>query len=629
METPMEPQLSRRFLRCLLLLASARLLTFSAAASGANPVSYELKFERPNSHLLDVTIHADALSATSVDFAIPDWAPGSYYIENYAANVQRFRAHSADGQELIWHKTDSRTWRIDLSGAKSVTVDYQVYANTLQNNIAQYNERHAFIGGPSLWMYIVGGKDRPTTLSIAAPSGWRVATGMEHTSATTFQSVDYDTFADCPLEISDFAEKDFEVLGTKYHVIVHDVMGQKDFAKFVDDLQKAVAALVPVFQPVAGTPGQAAPFKDYYFIFHVWPKTGGGLEHLNSTQINFAADWDSTEPAPGYVNRYDLKLFVSAHEFFHAWNVKRLRPLPLGPFDYSQMVHTPSLWISEGLTSYYGALALVHAGLITPEQYLDMISQLITKFEASPGRSERSIEDTSWDTWFPRESVIHQDNNLLNTWYSYYDGGQIMGHILDFAIRQGTDNQKSLDDWMRLLYSRYALPKRGFQPDDAIKAASEVSSKSGKDVSDLFQRYISGKDPIPYAEYFGYAGIAVEKKLDSTKPWIGVDTIKNDDGRAKIRNITPGSPTESAGLDRDDVIYAMDGRAVDFDGFAKEFGTHKPGDAVRLTVLRLGEFKDLSVTLKASPYPAYTLKPMEHPTDQQKTIYNSWLGIKQ
>jgi predicted metalloprotease with PDZ domain len=626
METPMEPQPSSRSLRYLLLLAAVCLLTFSAAASGASPVSYELKFERPNSHLLDVTIHADALSGATVDFAIPDWAPGSYYIENYAANVQRFRAHSAAGEELTWRKTDSQTWRIDLSGAKSVTVEYQVYANTLQNNIAQYNERHAFIGGPSVWMQIVGGKDRATTLSIAAPSGWRVATGMEHTSATTFQAPNYDTFADCPLEISDFAEKDFEVLGTKYHVIVHDVMGQKDFGKFVDDLQKAVAALVPVFQPVAGTPGQAAPFKDYYFIFHVWPKTGGGLEHLNSTQINFAADWDSTEPAPGYVNRYDLKLFVSAHEFFHAWNVKRLRPLPLGPFDYSQMVHTPSLWISEGLTSYYGALALVHAGLITPEQYLDVIGQLITKFEAYPGRSERSIEDTSWDTWFPRESVIHQDNNLLNTWYSYYDGGQIMGHILDFAIRHNTNNQKSLDDWMRSLYSRHALPKTGFEPDDAIKAASDVA---GTDVSGIFHQYISGKEPIPYEQYFAYAGITVEKKFDSAKPWIGVDTTKNDDGRAKIRNITPGSPTESAGLDRDDVIYALDSHAVDFDGFAKEIGTRKPGDTVRVTVLRLGEFKDFSVALKTSPYPTYTLKPMEHPTDQQKAIYNSWLGIKQ
>jgi predicted metalloprotease with PDZ domain len=622
--------MSNRSLVAVLLLAAISVvgLPVAAASAAANPISYELKFERPNTHLLDVTIHADSLSGASVDFAIPDWAPGSYYIENYAANVQHFRAHTAAGQELSWRKTDSQTWRIELAGAKAATVEYQVFANTLQNNIAQYNEHHAFIGGPSLWMYVVGGKERPATLSIAVPEGWRVATGMNHTSVSTFQAANYDTFADCPLEISDFAEKDFDVLGTKYHVIVDDVIGHKDFTKFVGDLQKAVATIVPMFQPVAGNSTQAAPYADYYFIFHVWPKTGGGLEHLNSTQIDFSTDWDSIEPVPGVGTQYNLKLFVAAHEFFHAWNVKRLRPLPLGPFDYTQMVHTPSLWISEGLTSYYGALSLERAGLITPQQYLDSMGVLITKFEQRPGRSERSIEDTSWDTWFPRDGVIRQANNLANTWYSYYDGGQIMGHILDFAIRQDTENQKSLDDWMRLLYSRYALPKPGFQPGDPIKAASEIA---GADLSELFVRYISGKDPIPYEKYFAYAGISVEKKLDAIKPWEGTETVKNDgDGRAKIRNVVPGSPAEAAGLAGDDVIYAIDSRAVDSpDAFTKEIAARKPGDTVKITVLRLGEFKEFTITLAANPYPTYTLKPMEHPTGQQKAIYNSWLGIKQ
>jgi predicted metalloprotease with PDZ domain len=201
-----------------------------------------------------------------------------------------------------------------------------------------------------------------------------------------------------------------------------------------------------------------------------------------------------------------------------------------------------------------------------------------------------------------------------------------MGHIMDFAIRHDTNNQKSLDDWMRLLYSRHALPKPGFEPDDAVKAASEVA---GSDVSGIFHQYISGKDPIPYEQYFAYAGITVEKKLDTEKPWIGIDTTKNDDGRAKIRNIIPGSPTEAAALDRDDIIYAVDSRAVDFDGFTKEIAAHKPGETVRVTVLRLGEFKEFSVALKTNPNPTYTLKLMEHPTDQQKAIYNSWLGIKQ
>ena len=609
-------------LKTFLTLAIFTVLNCSVIRA-ADPLHYELRFERPNTHLMDVTIHAAALEGPSVEFAMPDWAPGSYYLENYSANVQAFRAVGPDGKELSWRKTDSQTWRVELGGANAVTVSYQVFGDTLRNNQAQYNERHAFIGGPSVWMYLVGGKERAVELTIAVPTGWKVATGMEHTSDHTFRAADYNWFAAAPLEISDFAEKDFQVLGTTYHVIVHDVEGQKDFSKFTQDAQKFVETIVPMFSSVTGAE-QAAPFKDYWFLFHVWPNTGGGLEHLNSTQINFSKGWDSQEPVPGYGNHYNLKLFVTAHEFFHAWNVKRLRPQPLGPFDYSQMVHTPSLWISEGVTSYYGALALARAGLITPQQYLDEISRTITNFEQNPGRRERSIEDTSWDTWFNGDTVI-QLNNLKNTNYSYYDGGQIMAHILDFAIRQDTKNRKSLDDWMRLLYSRYALPKPGFQPDDAVKAASEVA---GVDVSEIFSKYISGKEPIPYEKYFAYAGIDVEKKLELEKPWLGVSHSKSDDGHAKITNVIPGSSAETAGLDRDDVVIGIDGRIVDEDAFDETILQHKPGDTLHMTVIRLGELKEIPVTLIASPFPAYKLKPMENPSDQQKAIYNSWMGIK-
>ena len=614
--------MSHRVLRKLLTLAMFAALSCSTLHA-SDPLHYELRFERPSTHLMDVTIRAGDLKGPSVEFAMPDWAPGSYYLENYAANVQGFHALGSDGKELRWSKTDSQTWRIEIAGASAVTVSYQVFGDALRNNLAQYNERHVFIGGPSVWMYLVGGKERPVDLTIAVPAGWRVATGMEHTSDHTFRAADYNWFADAPLEISDFAEKDFQVLGTTYHVIVHDVEGRKDFAKFVQDTQKFVETIVPMFSSVTGSE-QAAPFKDYWFLFHVWPNTGGGLEHLNSTQINFSRDWDSLSPIPGYGNQYNLKLFVTAHEFFHAWNVKRLRPRPLGPFDYSQMVHTPSLWISEGLTSYYGALALERAGLITPQQYLDGISNLVTNFEQYPGRRERSIEDTSWDTWFNGDTVT-QPNNLKNTNYSYYDGGQIMGRILDFAIRQDTKNQKSLDDWMRLLYSRCALPKPGFLPDDAVKAASEVA---GVDVGEIFSKYISGKEPIPYEQYFAYAGIAVEKKVDPEKPWLGVAQSKSDDGHAKITNVIPGSAAEMAGLDRDDIVIGIDGRIVDEDEFSETIVDHKPGDTLHLTVIRMGEIKEIPVTLIASPYPVYKLKPMENPTDRQKTIYNSWIGVK-
>jgi predicted metalloprotease with PDZ domain len=287
------------------------------------------------------------------------------------------------------------------------------------------------------------------------------------------------------------------------------------------------------------------------------------------------------------------------------------------------MVHTPSLWISEGLTSYYGLLALERSGLITPEQYLAEIGKLITKFEAYPGRAERSIEDTSWDTWY--RGTIKQANNLENTTYSYYDGGQVMGHILDFAIRHATSNQKSLEDWMRLMYSRYALPEPGFLPQDAIRAASEVA---GNDLTDTFRRYIGGKEAIPYDQFFTYAGIAVKKESSPEEPWVGISVSSGSDGRVKIQNILPGSPAELAGLDRDDVILAVDNRAIESASFAKAMKNRKPGDTIHVTVIRLGRLQEFSVTLKSNPHFTYRLQPMENASAQQKAIYDSWLGIK-
>ncbi|MGB8590747.1 MAG: PDZ domain-containing protein [Candidatus Acidiferrales bacterium] len=611
--------------RILLAFLLPLVLSGASRAHAANePLHYELKFEAPNTHLMDVTIHATGLDGKSVDFAIPDWAPGSYYIENYWMNVEGFHAVGPDVQALAWRKIDEQTWRIDLNRATSVMVSYQVYGNTLQNNRAQYNEKHAFVGGPSLWMYMVNGKDRPIELNIAVPSGWKVATGMTRRDGSHFSATNYDWFADAPLEISDFKEKTFEFGGAKYHIVYHDIENHKDTTQFAADAQKIVETIVPMMSSVAGTPQQQSPFQEYWFLFHIWPKTGGGLEHLNSTQIDFPTDWDSKAPARDFGSQYELKLFVTAHEFFHAWNVKRLRPKPLGPFDYAHQVHTPSLWISEGLTSYYGSLALVRAGLITPQAYLDEIAKLITKFEQVPGRKERSIEDTSWDTWYVRNPQ-GPENNLSNTNYSYYDGGQIVGHLLDFAIRQNTRNQKSLDDWMRLMYSRYALPKPGFEPNDAITAMSEVA---GMDMSDFVRRYISGKEPLPYEAYFAYAGIAVEKKVDPTRSWLGTSSTNTDDGRAKISNIIPGSPAETAGLQKDDIVLGIDGRVVTPDDLDDAVAAHKPGDSVKVTVIRLGEIRDFPVTIGSNPFATYTLKPVDDPTGLQQQIYKSWLGIK-
>ena len=616
-----------RILALSLLLAA---LAFpSGMRAAGEPVEYELRFSAPNTHLLDVTVHAGGLSGAAVEFAIPDWAPGSYAITDYARNVQDFTASAPGGTALAWRKTDSQTWRIELAGATSVTVHYRMYANTLANNWAQYNDRHAFIGGPALWMYLVGGKERPVRLTITLPAdeiAWHVATGLERTGENTYAAEDYDWFADCPLEISPWTEKTFTFAGTTYHFVVHDVMGGKDYGPAESDTEKIVKTLVPMFAEVAGTGAQSAPFREYWFLMHIWPDAGGGLEHLDSTQINYSTNWDDRSPGESGLNGYERKLFVISHEFFHAWNVKRLRPRPLGPFDYSREAHTPSLWISEGLTSYYGELALVRAGLFTPEEYLRAMGQLITDFEQEPGRAERSIEDTSWDTWFRLFSPGSRQRygfNLANTNYSYYDGGQIVGHLLDFAIRQDTGNRKSLEDWMRLLYLRYALPKPGFEPADPVRAASEIA---GQDLSGFFQRYISGKEALPYEQYFAYAGLRVVRESQGDKAWAGIDAGKGDDGRAVINNIIPGSPAEQAGLDRGDVAVAVNGKEVTAATFPKSFADMKPGDTARVAVLRTGVLREFTVKLAPNPYALFHLVPVEKPTELQRKIYESWMG---
>ena len=216
----------RRRVRAALRFAAALmwLAVLLQVAAAAEPVEYELRFGKPSSHLLEISVRAGGLKGPSVEFAMPTWAPGAYVVNDYAKNVQEFRAMGPGGKELMWRKTDKQTWRVETGGATAVTVQYKLYANTLANNWAQYNELHAFLGGPAVWMYLVGGKERPVRLVIATPAGWRVATGMLRMAENTFASPDYDTFADSPLEISNYAEKTFVEAGSTYHIVVHDVV---------------------------------------------------------------------------------------------------------------------------------------------------------------------------------------------------------------------------------------------------------------------------------------------------------------------------------------------------------------------------------------------------------------------
>lgn len=633
-----ENTMNRLFSKILSL--SALICVFVSLASAADSIRYDLAFGKWNSHLMAVTIHADALNGKSVRFALPFWAPGVYIVEDFATDVQGFSATDPAGHPLPWHKTDGSEWQIDLNGSSGVVVHYQFYANGMPIRGAQYDERHASLTGAAVWMYMVDGKDRPAELTIEKaqlPANWKIATGMRKTGENTYAAENYDWFADCPIEISNYQEQTFNALGTTYHIVVHDEGNSGDFTKFTDDLHRVIEkGVVPILAPAVRASGSPtdAPFAQFWFLIHIAPNSfGAGVEHLTSTMIMMSQGWEDHSPTTHdfLSDVYEYKVDLAAHEFFHSWNVKRLRPRELGPFDYSRPVHTPSLWISEGMTNYFAAIAILRAGFWKPQTYLDHTARVITGMEAEPGRKERSIADTSYDTWFGFSGGgaggfgPNATNNLANTSYSYYDGGQILGVLLDLEIRHATDNRKSLDDWMRLMYERFALPKPGFEPQDAIQAANEIA---GTDMSEFFRRYVTGKDPLPYERDFGYGGIQVEKTY-SNKPWLGAELRQDRDATsATISNVIPGSPAEDGGLDRGDVIVAVDGKTVDMRSFAAELESRSIGDRLVITVIRHGALREVTVTTGASPYPQYTLKPMQNPNSAQKEIYNGMLAIQ-
>lgn len=621
----------RRFVHALWAIVLLPLGT--AICSAAVPIHYDLTFDQWNTHLLDVAIHTSGVVGHTVAFTMPVWGPGAYGIRNFASEVQDFSATDSAGQALPWHKTDAQTWEIDLHTGTTAIIHYKVFGNSLGS--VQYDDRHVAINGPALWMYQVNAKDRPITLTIDGshlPTDWKTATGLERTGAASFRASDYDWFADCPIEIAPFTEKDIVVLGTTYHFIVHDEMGNQDYTQFTKDMQRVLEkGLVPILAPAVGGP-LAAPFPDYWFIIHIAPGAGlgGGTEHSNSTKISFSREWsDSTPTTHDYMtNVYEAKVFVGVHELFHAWNVKRLRPRPLGPFDYTQMVHTPSLWISEGLTSYYACIAMLRSGYWTPDQYLGYVGRMISSLDAMPGRAERSIAETSWDTWFGSfggsAGPGNLATNILNTNYSYYNGGQTLGVLLDLEIRQRTNDRKSLDDWMRAMYQRFALPKPGFADSDVVHVASEVA---GSDMSEFFRRYVYGKDPLPYDRDFAYAGIDA-KRIVSTHGWSGIVLATTADGRPVVSNIIPGSPAEQGGLDRGDVVVALDDQSGDRDSIERSLSTRRSGERVTFTVLHHDLVRQVSVTLADNPHPGYVLAPAPNPSQAQQEMYRNVFSVR-
>jgi predicted metalloprotease with PDZ domain len=486
-------------------------------------VSYELSMSNPASHLFEVKMTIETPSPeTPFEIQMPRWSPGRYAVVDFAKGVQEFRAtppcppNVVDCLSKILPVTriDTQTWRINPSKERKIVITYRVFANNLSGTFSQLDERHANYNGGTIFMYVVNHKQDPVQLKITPPANWKIINGrMDSANQTEWKFDNYDILIDTPTEIApDWTVDDFNVDGKIYHVMIHslgDEGGKRP--QFVKDLEKIVRAETAMM----GVPD----YESYTFIFHFAPKneTGGdGMEHLSSTQI-IETDTLASE------NGYNGAIGTAAHEFFHVWNVKRLRPVGLGPWDFTQPVSTRGLFIAEGFTNYYGKMMMHRSGIQTDKQLLESYSRTITGIENSPGSKLLSAEEASVIAPFLDRASRVQNTNLANTTVSYYPKGELVGLTLDLMIRKRSNGKKSLDDVMRKMYDEfyvksskntYYLKGRAYTIEDFERVTSEVA---GTNMSDFFTKYVHNVETPPYNEGLAFVGLKLSE-TDSARP---------------------------------------------------------------------------------------------------------------
>ncbi len=569
-------------------------------------VHYTVSFPDPNSHLVHVRMDVTGLPGSSTDFVMPVWTPGSYKVRDYAKNIQDFSA----GKHR-WRKTEKSRWRVESGG--TVSVEYDVWAFELSVQSSHLDSDHAFLNGASVFFYVDGHKDAPITLEIQTPKGWKIATGLDQ-KGRSYTAPDYDVLVDSPIEIGTFTKQTFKVQGVPHHLVVHGE-GNYDPKKMLSDVQKIVETEVKILRHI--------PYPHYTFILHNTSERGGGLEHLNSTALQF--------PTRGYKPREKYENFIElvAHEFFHLWNVKRIHPEMLGPFDYDREVYTSLLWVMEGFTSYYDTIVPCRAKLWSPDKYFKKMADRIQKYEEKPGRKRQSLSESSFDTWI---KLYQPNENSTNCQMSYYEKGELVGMCLDLEIRNRTQNRKSLDDVMRLLYKDYGRDGRGFPEREFKRTCEKVAGGLDRFWKDL----VDGVADIPWDRFLGHAGVALEK--DAPKPadgepakkaraWMGIGSMKSG-GTLSIASVVEDGPGWKAGLSAKDEVIAIDGEKLVADDFERRLEEYEPGDRARLTIFRAGFLRELPLTFGAKDNSTWAIRRIKAPTALQKKIYEGWLWSK-
>ncbi len=589
-----------------------------------NAVSYTIVPKDLAGHLFEVSVTVDAPAPEGQVFSLPAWIPGSYMIREFSRNIVQIRAAAA-GKKLPLTKLDKHTWQA-APCTGPLRLQYDVYAWDLSVRAAHLDQTHGFFNGTSVFLQAHGHEQQPHVIDIQSPAGlkWRVATTLPELKARrygfgTYVAADYDELIDHPVEMGTFELGSFKAHGVQHDVVFTGRVPNLDMARVTSDLQKICEAQIALFEPKT----KRAPMQRYVFMSMVTADGYGGLEHRASTALMCAREDLPVKGRPANSDGYRNFLGLCSHEYFHTWNVKRIKPAVFAPYDLRRETHTPLLWVFEGFTSYYDDLMLVRAGVIDQAAYFKAIAKTVNMVLRGAGRHKQSIADSSFDAW---TKYYRQDENSPNAIVSYYTKGSLVALALDLTIRAETRGKKSLDDIMRALWQRYGrdfyTSKGGRGVTDAELEAL-IIDVSGLKLKSRLERWVRGTTDLPLAELLAPYGVELAVPGKEAKPGLGVRAAR-EGSDCKLATVYEGQAAHKAGLSGGDLLVALDGLRVTATNLDKLLERYRIGDTVTLHAFRRDELMSFSVRLMADDVPKWEMKGAAKPAAAVRAG-KSWL----
>lgn len=596
-----------RRLAAATLLAAA--LPVVAHAANAPSLRYRLAMPAPQTHYVEVRLDLGGFGADYTDVKMPVWAPGSYLVREFARHVEGLQAQTASGQALAVEKIDKNTWRVRHPKQPDFRVSYLVYAFELSVRTSFVDADHCYVNGSSVFMYPAENKALASTLTVEPAAGWAtVSTALRPAAGKTpftYAVANYDELADSPIEVGNQKVLNFTANGTPHQVAM--------YGTYTADDTKLLAEMKKVCEEAHRVVGQN-PLDHYLFIIHNNERGGGGLEHLYSTTLEVSRKAYETEAG--------MKSFLGlvAHEYFHLWNVKRIRPVALGPFDYDRENYTRMLWVSEGFTEYMSNIITERAGIFTQTQYLDNLAGQISTVENTPGNKVQPVSEASFDAWI---RFYRPNENSPNSQISYYDKGEVVGAVLDLMLIEATKGEKHLDDVFRLLYTKYYLGlKRGFTDQEYQDAVAEVA---GRRFDAFFRESVYGTKTLDYATALGYAGLTISPASPLPNGSSLGANMSNRNGKLLVTGVERDGPACTGGLSVNDEILQING-AAPADEAVMKLMTSPVGTEIKLQVKRDGLPRDLTLKTQSIRQVNYQIRPVPSPSAAQQKVLAKWLG---